>query len=115
MSPITPIVAGGLLLGLALVIALSMIIIDSFARAHHTVHDVHNGDFGPGEEHPRLIDLDTGHEYEWVDDADPSGYANVADHEFTWPRDLLERMCRLAELRSLDSSQIEQLRAKLDQ
>lgn len=129
MSPLDLITAAAILTGIALVIVLSLIIIDcvrgavertraSLTRAHRTVAAVQAGDFGPGEEHPRLIDLDSGHEYEWVDDFDDpanSGYANVLDHDFAWSRHELERVLELAELRSLDPSQIEQLRAKLDQ
>jgi type II secretory pathway pseudopilin PulG len=117
-----------LLLGVALVLVLAVLIVKcvraSFDRAHRTVAAARamvaarRDDHGAGEQHPQLIDLNSGHEYEWVDDPDNpenSGYANVADHDFAWSRDVLERVAPLVELRSLDPSQIEQLRAQLDQ
>lgn len=116
--------AAALLPGLILVVALLWLIINGLvssadrARARRALEFARHGDLTAVEEHPRLIDLDTGHEYEWVTDTenpDGSGYANVLDHDFAWPRKDLERVAPLVELRSLDPSQIEQLRRQLDQ
>lgn len=128
MSPSDLVAASAVLTGIALIIVLSLIIVTgvraavasarvSFARARRTISAA-RADLAMGEQHPRLIDTDTGHEYEWVvdlDDPGNSGYANVLDHDFAWPREDLERVAPLVELRSLDPSQIELLRRQLDQ
>lgn len=66
-------------------------------------------------DHPGLIDLDTGDEYEWV--ADPAaggepGYAHVDDHDWAWPRTALEHGARIAEVTALDPAQLAALRAR---
>jgi DNA-binding CsgD family transcriptional regulator len=65
------------------------------------------------DEHPNLINIADGTEYEWVDDP-PSGsgpgYANVDDHDWTWPRDALERSGPIEEVRSLDAGELARLR-----
>ena len=53
--------------------------------------------------HPNLIDLDSGDEYEWVGE----GYAHEGDHDFCWSRGL-----HLAEVGSLDESELAELRAR---
>lgn len=65
------------------------------------------------DEYPRLINIANGTEYEWVNDP-PSGsgpgYANVDDHDWTWPRDELERAEPVEEIRSLDPFELARLR-----
>ena len=66
------------------------------------------------DEHPSLINIADGTEYEWVEDP-PSGsgpgYANVDDHDWTWPREALERSEPVEEVGSLDVAELARLRA----
>lgn len=62
-------------------------------------------------EHPDLIDLDTGDEYEWRGD----GYAHEGDHDWAWPRADLEREHRLAEVDSLEPAELDELRRRYNQ
>lgn len=63
----------------------------------------------PRDYHPDLIDLDTGDEYEWVDE----GYAHEGDHDFAWSReDLAREGSRLAEIDSLSEAELDRLRAQ---
>lgn len=69
----------------------------------------------PEDEHPNLINIADGTEYEWIEDP-PSGsgpgYANVDDHDWTWSREALERSAPVEEVRSLDAAELERLRGE---
>lgn len=60
------------------------------------------------EHPPDLIDLDTGDEYEWRGD----GYSHEGDHDFSWPREEIERANRLVETSTLDPGQLAALRQR---
>ncbi|ASR39900.1 hypothetical protein BAY61_31960 (plasmid) [Prauserella marina] len=65
-----------------------------------------------GNEHPDLIDLDDGEMFEWV--AEPAGggeagYANTDDHDFAWPRHVLEEGRRIAVMREVAPAELKRL------
>jgi hypothetical protein len=68
------------------------------------------------EQHPPLIDLDTGDEYEWITEpagGGEPGYAHVEDHDWAWPREALgENGARIAEIAALAPDQVAALRAR---
>jgi hypothetical protein len=62
----------------------------------------------PAMEHPDLIDLDTGDEFEWRGD----GYSHEGDHDFSWPREDLERARPVVEVDSLPPDELAMLRER---